>query len=143
MKGELKYFSAVMEVRVVNVAGIRCSNPMTVYLTDKCKSDQFFQYVEKAVKMVNTCRPCQLSGADWIFSANKKRACIICSTKNVICKSLAAMALVCDMSNDHIAAEAKIDELILVVYGLYHLAKVLTNHIRAQSDDTIVSPTME
>ena len=129
-KGTLKYVSAVMEVRVVDVVGIHCSNPMTVYLTDKCKSDQFFQYVEEAVKMVNTCRPCQLSGTECIFSANKKGACIRCSTKNVICEGLAAQALVCDMSNDHIAAEAKIDELIPVVYGIYHVAKALTNYIR-------------
>ena len=46
--GELKYVSAVMEVRVVDVAGIYCSNPMTAYLADKCKSNQFFEYVKEA-----------------------------------------------------------------------------------------------
>ena len=120
-KGELKYVSAVKEVRVVDMAATHYSDPMTVYLTDKC----------------------QLSGTHCIFSANKKRVSISCSTKNVICEGLAELALLCGMSNDHIAAKAKKEELIPVVYGIHHVAKALTNHILAQSDDTIVSPTMK
>ena len=52
-------------------------------------------------------------------------AYISCSTKNIISEGLAAMALVCDMSNDYIAAEAKIDELIPLLYGIHHVAKAL------------------
>ena len=129
-KGDLKYVSAVMEFRVVDVSGIHCSNPMTVYLTEKSKSDQFYQYVHEAVKTVNTCNSCRLSGTDCKFSVNKKGPCISCSTNNVICEGLTALALVCDMSNDHTSVEEKVDDIIPLVYGIYHVAKAITNYIR-------------
>ena len=53
-----------------------------------------------------------------------------CSYNNLTCEGLPAISFVCDMSSDHIAAEAQIERIIPMVHGIYQVAKALTNNIR-------------
>ena len=83
---------------------------------------------QEAVKIVNTCNQCRISGTECITSPNRMRVLVVQLT-TFFCEGFDILALVCDMSNDHTAVEDKVSEIIPVVYGIYHVTKAITNSI--------------
>ena len=129
-EGDLKYISAILEFRVVDVTGIHCSNPMTAQLAGKSKGEDFLSYVKRSVELVQACISCRQVGLDNCKFAEGSHSCINCKSKGLFCESFNVQGFVCDMAEDHIAVEEKVDAIVPLVYGIYHIVKAITNYAR-------------